>query len=319
MDSIYSLPERRDRVVASLAAIAGGTKEIVRLNKDSIISEHHVNVSFSQVFGGAPNTFVASEVGRLIDSVRLVVSGPQGGELFACDGIALPIHSRLYENQVVPTVTFGTPTVGNFAFELHYANDEAKTDMMSALDGESAAQVSLELTFSSVSTGVLSGGTTPGAITFGVEVLSCDYNPLAFVDETGDLMPEYTGIASSRHFVRQNNATATASGKQEILLEVGNLTRNLMLIAETAAGALSDTLITDVSLVVGGVERRVGTWTAFKSLAASKLGVDDTGVCVLEWGDDARGWFNLIGAQQARLVMTFSDAGNVRCVQDYTS
>jgi len=318
MDSIYAKPERRERLVGSLAGVAGGAKEIIRLNKDSLISEHFVRVSFSQVFAVAPTAVKLDEIGRLISSVKLVVSGAQGGELLAVDGLVMPLHSRLYENQVAASVTLGTPTVGEFSFEIHYANDEAKRDLMTALDGDSATQVSLEITFASVSTLILTGGTTPAAITFAAEVLSLDYNPRSFVDADGALLAQYDGIASARHFLKQNTATAAGAGNQEIMLEVGNMTRNVMLVVEDGSNVLSDDIISNVSLVINGVERRVGDFKSFKGLTAARRSLDVVGLALLDWGSDEFGFLNLNGVQQARLVFTFTAAGNVRAVQDYT-
>lgn len=320
MQSIYPKPAKRARSVHSSLANAAGSTLSIALNKDSIIEEHAIAISYSEAFSTPPTSFAPDVVGALVTSVRLTVAGPQSGELISVSGVALALHNRVREQQALVTATLGATTTCDFLLELHYENDAARRDLMCALDSSASTQVQLEITFGTAadSATVFTGGTSSAAPTFGVEVISMDYLPSDFTDASGTLLAEYIGVSSARHYTVEKPANASAAGKTVLSLDVGCFTRDVMIRAVTAAGVASDAIISQISLVINGQVRRTGNFTTFRQLTRAIMGLDATGVILLDWGDDEHGFLDLANVQQAHLELTFTAAGSAKVVQDYT-
>lgn len=319
MQSIYPKPERRTRRVHSSVAIAALSTLTIALNRDALIEEHVLLFHYTEPFAPAPTGFLADEIARLIRSVKLIVTGPQGGTTFQLDGLSLFHHSQIREPSIPATAVLGANTTCDFMMELHYESDYARRDLLSALDASSATQVSLSIEFGDASDSALvfSGGVSAGAPSFGLEVLSQDIDANHFIDENGDLLAQYEGVASAVHFTQSIPAVSAGAGDVVVELQHGNMTRDIMLIIEDAAGTLSDAVVDNISLLIGGVERKVGSFLAFRQMTRTSLGMDVTGLCVLDWSDDEFGWLSLIDVQQAQLVLHFAAGGNARVIQNF--
>jgi len=319
MDSIFTKPFQNFREVAS-DSVAGGVMASFLLNKDEVTSEHILRCDISQVFTSAPTGIDTDRVGEFLDNVKLHVSGAQGGDIINLKGVSLRLLNRLYERQPAVTYTLGTPTTVSFSVELHYENDSARRDLVTALNGLAATQVKLDVTPTTDTSKILTGGAGAGTVTCAMRVFSVGYDADELVETldragVGELE---AAVSSARREVKQFSPSIAAAGSVQVELDVGNTTRAIMIEAETAAGVLSDSVVSDISLVIGGKQRVVSNWTTLRDLTTTKRGVDVTGVVAALIDDDEYAFLDLSEVKQARLVITTSAAAGFRVTQDMT-
>ncbi len=318
-DSIFPKAERIDRSVAKVTA-AGGAVSRIPLNKDSLVAEHALLVNVSQTFAGAPTSF---EAGRAIKALRVETDK---GTLVRASGAALYELARLTEGAGRETSTLGTTSTAQFLLDVHYENDDAKRDLATAIEAHKMSQFDLVIEWADDADNCFIGGTTPGAASYTCEVVSRDYPDLKDVGEFEDTA--HFGTGQFAHLVEEQVAEGTTAGKQPaIRLMVGGNTRFIGLVAEDVSGGSYvgrvDNLITDVSLVIGGRERRKVPFQYLRHDNAAKRGYNVNGVAFMDWGDDELGFLNLEDAAEALLEVTTASVSGVtnwriRVVQDYT-
>jgi hypothetical protein len=176
------------------------------------------------------------------------------------------------------------------------------------------------LTFAADAANGFKGGVGPAAATYQVQVESYDREMLTDV-QFGSLL----GVA--KHYaVSLGQANGAAAGQQaDVQLITGNRMRFLVMHAYDTTGAapvLSDAVMGNVRININGRDWRVTDGASIRQDNVAKRGFDQTGVYVVDFGDDENGFLDLSAVNQARLqwdVLAGVPAGwTVDFAQDYT-
>jgi len=316
--SVFARKELRDRLVASVSSVAAGARTVLQLNKDHLIREHAVFIEGTATYAVAPTAVNTDLIGNVIQSAKLVVSGKkQGGRRFYMDGVMLPLVSAAFEDLPAAVYSLGTTTTFSFGFDIHHANDESRYDLLTALDGDAAASITLEIEFAPLASHLLAftAGAAPTAATFDVYVQSREHDPAAYLASEDD---KFAQIATLRHTQEQHDGNVAAAGVIDIELTPGNSTRALMIAVDDGAGAMSDTLVTELRFVVAGEERLVKRWAQLRRDTVKYHGMNVTGFIIHEFSPEEIGFLDLENVKTARVLMTATAAARARIVQDYT-
>jgi len=236
MDSLYPKSTVNKRLQVSKQGVANGSLTF-DLNRDEITLEHVVMVTASIPYTTAPTGYDKKLAGKVLDNAKVTVSGEnQKGELINIDGLTLRLLNECVESQPAIDVTLGATTKINMQFELHYENEGAKHDLLTALIGVEATQVKLDLrlpsneTLATIFTGgtVVATNTTPA--TFDVDVYSHGFEPSELMEVIADEHEEAAeevadGVGAGVRFLTNKSESSTAAGTVDVSLDTGNKTR----------------------------------------------------------------------------------------------
>lgn len=304
--SILSKPPRGRRNIANAtgAVLTNGGQIKIPLNKDFLVADHAVNVAVSQTWGtNAPSS---SDVRRFFSRLELTSNE---GTIYSADFHQVYDQARFTELASSPVVALGAgggaAATATFGFNLHHVNDEATLDLLTALQTANFSTLELVLTVApDASNGFIGGTGTVGAAAYTVAVDACEYPGLS-----GRSAEERKGIAygKARHSFKQmqEKTGVNAASNQELLLETGNKTRFLFLHSYNTTAAipvLANGIVDKISLSIGGQDY-MGT-VAFRDLQQENIGqrgFNQTGVAVLDMGDDPAGWIPLENVNEAKL------------------
>lgn len=286
------------RTVATGTGASGGTTRLA-LNRDWLVAEHKINIGVSQANGGTDPTSV--DVRDFIATVSLETS--DGRRVFLTGAQAYDL-GRFTEDASSVVNTLGATSTSQFAFDLHHENDAALLDLLTALRSNEFSTVDLVLTFNAAGADGFKGGTVPSAAAYTIAVMSEDYEMLTEI-QFGAL------LGSAKHYQEKlGSKVGTAAGSQpDIDLITGNLTRFIALHAYDTSGAvatLANTIVGDLRLNINGRDMRVMTGREVQCGNVAARGFDQTGVFVLDFGDDENGWLDLRNVQQAKLQWSAS-------------
>ncbi len=301
------------RTVATGTGTSGGTTRF-QLNRDWLVAEHKINIGVSQANSGTDPTsvdvrdFIATVALETSDGRRVFLTGAQAYDL-----------GRFTEQSSAVVNTLGATSTSQYAFDLHHENDGALLDLLTALRSNEFSTVDLVLTFNAAGSDGFKGGTAPAAAAYTISVMSEDYEMLADT-QFGAL------LGSGKHYQEKlGSKTGTAAGSQpDIDLITGCLTRFIALHAydTTGVATLANTIVGNLRLNINGRDTRVLTGREIQCENIASRGFDQTGVYVLDFGDDENGWLDLRNVQQAKLqwdALTGAPAGfRVDVAQDFT-
>lgn len=300
------------RIVTGTAA-SGETLRL-QMNRDWLISEHKLNFAVSQTNAGTDPTsvdvrdFVSTVSVETSDGRRVFLTGPQAYDL-----------ARFTESASAVTSSLGATSTASWSMEIHYENDAALLDLLTALRSNELTTLDIVITFAAAGADGFKGGTAAAAAAYTVSAESYDYEMLA---ETQFGFP----LGSFKHFSEKQTKNGTAAGNQpDWDLVTGNSTRFIMLHTYDTSGAvptLSDAILGNVTLNINGRDYRVTNGADIQQDNVARRGFDQTGVYVIDFGDDEVGFLNLENVKQARLqweVATGAPAAyRVDLAQDYT-
>lgn len=312
--SLYPQGTKNLRPVAS-DSLSAGAKTTLRLNKDHLINEHEIYFDLTATFADATTAYSEVDLGALVSNIALNVSGSnQNGNQIRMDGLTARIMGAVHETQDVADVSVGTTTTVSMMIDLHHAMEDASRSLLTALRGDLATSIDLEITMAPLADWLLAftvggAGAAPTAATGTVTVYSHELQVADY-----DQLPE---VGSRNHFQVMFAEEVASSGNLTINLDTGNRTRGLLVVVDDGDGALDDDLVSDVSLVVAGVVRLQSKFSHMRRRAVKYNGLDYEGVIYYEFSDWDVGFLDLTTIQQARLVFTTTDAARVRVVQDY--
>jgi hypothetical protein len=318
--SKFSKNFMRRQIVANATGVAGQTVRIP-LNRDNLIAEHTVHFGVNEVFAGAgavlptsvdPRDFIATVAVESSDGRRVFLTGAQWYDF-----------GRLTENTGLVSSAIGaSPVTASWNCDLHYENDEALLDLATALRSNELTTLDLVVTFAAdVGNGFKGGtiGATAAATTYTVEVETFDYEMLN---------EEQHGMALgmfAHYQEKQEDAAAVVGAQREFQLITGNRTRFISLHTYNTTGAvpvLSDTVIGNIRINIGGKDKVKSTWMDTRRVNAMQRGFNNVGVVVLDFGDDERGWMDVDKVAQAKLqvdILGTAPAGwSIKVGQDYT-
>lgn len=302
------------RRIASGTAVGGGSLRM-QLNRDWLISEHRVDVLATQTYaGGAPTSidvrdFIATVSVETSDGRRVFLTGAQAYDLGRFTEAAAAVTNS--------ALTTGVNT-SKYSFDIHFENDEAMLDLLTALRSNELTTLDLVLTFNIDTANGFKGGTSATAATYAVTVESGDYEMLAET-QFGHM------LGSAKHYAEKQSKVGTTTGAQpDLQLVTGNITRFLMLHAydTTGVATLSDAILGNLRLNINGRDFRVTTGFDTQQSNVKMRGFNQTGVVCIDFGDDENGWLDLRNVNQALLqweVLAGAPASyRVDLAQDYT-
>lgn len=311
--SKYTKRTRSFRRVATGTEVGGGTLRM-QLNRDWLVAEHKVSVGVSQTNAGIDPTsvdvrdFISTVALETSDGRRVFLTGPQAYDLSRYTEDASPVVSSL-----------GATSTASWSFEVHHENSGALLDVLTALRSNEFSTVDLVLTFAADSANGFKGQTVPGVAAYTVAVFSYDYEMLTET-QFGAL------LGSAKHYAEKlGSKTCAAVGSQpDIDLITGNITRFIVLHAYDVSGVatLSNSCLdtANLRLNINGRDWRVVSGFDVRQDNAANRGFDQTGVYVLDFGDDEAGWLDLRNVQQAKLQWESATATAFRIdvCQDFT-
>lgn len=315
--SVFKGTTPRRRRVASDAITGPGQRIILDIAKENIQKEHTILFDVSLANVGAPTAVNLARLGKIVQSIVFRVAGPQGGELVNCSGLTAHLLTSTQEEEPGAITPFAAPQLLQFAIELHHENLAAIRALMTALNGDRATGIALEITigtladFRSLAGGPYVAAAAFTGITGTVDIIVNESAPRDLV--------AIQGVATGRHFIREKFEAFAGAGQTTVLLEVGNRTRGLLLSCETAVAIGSDTLISNISLQIKGETILDFSWFAGRMETISDTTIDEPGIVWISFSeDDEAGFLDLYNTNQAHLVVTTTGAGQVRVLQDYT-
>lgn len=313
--SKYTKRTKAIRRVATGSA-AGGETLRLQLNRDWLVAEHAIKFAVSQANAGTDPTsvdvrdFVSTISVETSDGRRVFLTGAQAYDL-----------GRFTESASAVTSSLGATSTASWTTEIHYENSEALLDLLTALRSNELTTFDLVITFAADSANGFKGQTSPAAAAYTVEVMSQDYEMLA-EQQFGQL------LGAAKHYQEKQTKTGTTTGAQaDIQLVTGNLTRFIMLHTYDTSGAvpvLANTIIGggQTRININGRDYRVMTGFDIQQDNVVKRGFDQTGVYVIDFGDDENGWLDLRAVNEARLQWEVASgapaAYRLDVAQDYT-
>ena len=306
MDMIVKPPfaHRQIATVSSTAGTANG-KIKIPLDKNRLVSEYILDVSTSQTIG--TNAPTSSDVRDAFTMIQLV------SDIFGVL-VSMPFAQyydlvRFTENTPVPVVALGAgggaAATARFFCDVECIMDEATLGMLTALQTADHGSLYLELTCASNAANHIKGGTgTMGDTSYTVIVEEKSY-------------PEWSGkniSVAGLHYGRAyqvakslEESTGVAAVKEvSTLLETGGNLRFLLLHAYNTTGTypvLANGILDAVtSLEIGGKEYALNRAAeGFQNQNIRYRNFNQTGVYVIDFGDDHRGWPNMNGLNEVRL------------------
>src|SRR5574340_671963 len=314
--SKYTKRTRSVRRVASGTAAGGGSLRL-QLNRDFLTAEHRVNVAVSQANSGTDPTsvdvrdFISTVALETSDGRRVFLTGPHAYDL-----------ARLTESASSVTSSLGATSTASYSFELHHENDGALLDLLTALRSNEYSTIDLVVTFAVDSANGFKGQTNPAAAAYTVSVDAFDYEMLTET-QFGQL------LGSAKHFSdKLGSKTGTAAGSlPDLDLLTGCLVRFVAFHAydTTGVATLANTVLdaANLRLNVNGHDYLVCTGFDIRQDNVARRGFDQTGVYVVDFGDDEAGWLALRNVQQARMTLEAAGASvpagfRIDVCQDYT-
>lgn len=281
----------------------------IELDKTWLVDEYTLRVVVAQAFAVAPSS---SDVRRFFSKVALLVDKGDGQKMNFHAAYDL---ARLTENAPSPVVALGTPSSAEFMFDLHNAMDEAIGGMSTALLSGKYSSLTLELTIAPDANNGFIGGTTPDVATYSIEVMPNELREQTPPDR-GDTA---SGWGVAEHIPKQQaNITGGVGGAEvDMPLTAGSLVRFIIMHGFDAAtfGNLTDAIFNNgarISLEVDGHKYFENTaLSAIKQRNVVKRTVVGGGVCVLDFGDDPRGWLDLRHAKEPKARLSIPASGSL--------
>lgn len=316
-------PFSRRKVGAASGGVAIANGQIsIELPKSLLVEEHIVSVFVSQVFATTAPT--SSDVRRFFSKVELQSSN---GTTVSLDGHQFYDFARFTEASSAPSVTYGVAggaaAEARFSVDLHHIMDEAVCDLVSALrGGNELSSLTLVLTPAPDAANGFVGGVAPAAAAYTVTVEERALPKLSGKTQADRDMIGYGKAIHNQMSIGEIIGGAAVTN-QSFKLKCLGKTRFVMLhTTSVTGGALADGIIDTISWSVPGHDFFVGA-KAFdlKQDNIKKRGFNQTGVIVLDLGDDPEQWANLSGLGDILVtVTTLSTAPaswRVTAAQDY--
>lgn len=326
--SIISKPPRSRRAIASgsgTTATNGGVIKI-DLDKSFLTEEYSMDVAVSQTWGTNPPS--SSDIRRMFSKFELVSS--TFGTVYSCDFHQLVDQAKFTESSASPVVTLGAgggaAATARFSVDCHAENDSSLLDLLTALQASEHGSLYMQLTISPDAANMFIGGS--GAV--GVAAVTVLVDAKEYRGYSGKNIRAGSFVfGKAKHVFKrmeEKSSASAAASNQEIMLETGGKLRFLFLHSYNTTGTiptLANGIIDTISLDIGGVDY-------FKNCAAASLqqdnvgsrGFNQTGVTVLDFGDDPTGWPDMAGMTEVKLkysTLGTAPAGwKVTCVQDFT-
>lgn len=330
----YSLisksPHGRRNVANGSGAVLTNNGQIrLDLNKDFLVARHQVNIHVSQTWGtNAPSS---SDVRRFFSKIELVSNE---GSIFTSDFAQfydlMRFNGLSSAPVVVPGAGGGAAATADFSFNMHHAMAKSHADLLTALQSSGFSTLALVLTVSADAANGFIGGTgTVGAAAYTVTVNSVELPSSTFSGHTPN---ERAAIkfGKARHWLAALDEKASASAaasNQEVKLTTGGRVRYIALHSYDTTGAIP----TLVNGIVDKISLAVNNSIYFNNVAFKDIqqeNIDErafnqTGVAILDMGDDPKGWIPLEGLNEVKLqysTLGTAPAGwKVRCAQDYAT
>lgn len=324
MSSLISKKPRGWRNVANAngAVLTNNGQIRIDLNKDFLVSRHKVHVDIAQAFTGVPTS---SDVRRAFSKLELVSNE---GTIFTSDFAQFYDMQRFASLASSPKITLAAAAKASFAFNLPYANAKAHADLATALQSANFSTLALVLTVSPDASNCFIGGTVPLAAAYTVAVDSQEHAQAGF---TGGNANDRNAIkfGHARHYFKamdEKSSASAAASNQELKLETGGRTRWVILQTYDTTGAipvLANGILDKVNLSFGGHDYFVNV--AGKTIQQENVderNFDQTGVYVLDMGDDQAAWLPMVNINEVKLrysTLGTAPAGwKVTCAQDFT-
>jgi len=336
--SAYRKPQAVVRNIGNKTLVGAGEIRIP-LNKDNLTTEHMINVLFTQVFAIAPTA-----MGDLSQVIKSVVIESDKGPLVNSDGMSMVALSSLTEKQPNQRKVVGLNSSGNLFFDVHYENDGAVQDLLTALETGGFSGLDLVITLvDPFVAGVYTGGGTPSALNFNVRVNAKtlpELTGIGAVDafdstdpQTGEAIVEanqYAGVGTAFHRVGTQVIRGVTTGDQQpVRLQAkAALVRFLQMLSLDTTGAnpaVSDNIIEDARLVVNGNQVFHASFSEIQAANESRRNVNrlNSGIGVIDFGDDETGFLDMPEGNEALLYLRIASSAptgwEVRMTEDYTT
>lgn len=317
-------PHARRKIAAATGAVLTNAGQIkIDLNKDFLVAEHILNIAVSQTWG--TNAPTSCDVRRFFTKAEVVTSD---GVLFSCDFHQLYDLARFTEAASAPVFTAGAgggaAATVTFSVDLHHINDECLYDLWTALRTADLSSASVVLTIAAdASNGFIGGTGTAGAAGYTVTV---DQRAIPGLSGKSREDRDAIRFGLAKHKINHlaEIIGGAAATQQNITLKTGNRARFLILHTYSiTGGALANGIIDTLSLSFGGVDYLQNVKAVdLQQENIKNRSFAQTGVIVVDMGDDPHGWLPLEGLAEAKLqVTTLATAPaswRVTCAQDYT-
>lgn len=307
----------RQRRVATGVITGPGQRLILDISKENFQKEHMLLFNLSMANVGAPTAVDISRMGKLVQSVVLRVAGPQGGELYNCSGLLAHLLTATQENSPSAITPLAAPQTVQFGLELHHENDAALRSLMTALNGDKATGITMEITMGALADArSIAGG--PYVAAAAMTTMTGTVDVIVSEVATRNLLG-VAGVAIGRHFAREKLGAIAGAGQVTTLLEIGNRTRGLLISVEAATGVGSDALVSNLALQIGGETFLDVSWFAARMKSCVDSNVNGVGLVWIPFSqENEQGFLDLKNVNQAHLVSTFTGAGQIRVLQDYS-
>lgn len=296
--SIISKPPKSRRVILTQSGSTATDSGIIKLElpKNSLVSEHVLDIAISQTWGTNPPS--SSDVRRTFTKVELV--SDVLGTIMSCDFHQLYDQARFHENSPVPVVAYGAGSgaaaTARFPVDIHHVMHSATLDLLTAMQTSEHGSLYVQLTLAAKADGPFIGGTgTAGEITAAISVKEHAYRALS----GRNVRSGKFAYGRAHHELKALAANTGASAAVQDLqakLTGGRKLRELYIhtydTATAAIAALANGILDKItSLEIGGVEycqNVLAEELQHENIADANY--NQTGVYVLSFGDDPAGW-----------------------------
>ena len=328
--SVISKPPRGRRNIANAtgAVLTNNGQIRIDLNKDFLNPSHQINVGVSQTWG--TNAPTSSDVRRFFSKIELVSNE---GTIYSVDFHQFYDQARFTKGfPGSPVVALGAgggaAATAQFGVSLHHSNDGATLDLLTALQSGRFSTLAIVLTVSpDASNGFIGGSGTVGAAAYTVSVDSGDHPHMTGNTKEGR---EKIIYGHARHWYKQMKEVSSASAaasNQEVLLETGGRVRLIVFHSYNTTAAipvLANGIVDKVSLSVKGFDYLGAVnFVNLQQENVNRRNFNQTGVAVLDMGEDPRGWIPLEDVSEAKLkysTLSTAPAGwKVTVAMDFTT
>lgn len=300
---------QRQQVGTAAGDTTTTTRNVIALNKDYLTSEYKVMVVATQAYSVIPT---GASLLDAIASATLEFSGSKrggNGVRYQMSGRQLVELARLFEpNGATSFSAAGGTATAKYLFDLYLMFPQAYNDLQAAVYSNEFSSITLTINWATyAAAAVFSGGTMTGTTVNYAVTVTAETTPVPYRGK--DSMSEY--IATLQQTNQSIPKSPTGAGAaDDVLLQTGNKVRLIHILCYDGGGALSDSIVQDVSFSFAGYNYKQ-TFADLKQDNLRDRGYSQTGSAFIDFGDDPNAWCDLTALNEARLKWNSLAAGTV--------